>query len=56
MAASLADDDSPNRCLTSGTWLAGAPKYIQLIAVTPLVFGDGIKIGLAASQRGAQVF
>ena len=56
MCAALADDDSVNRCLTSRAWLVGAPKYPELIAVASLMFGDGIKIGLAGSQRGAQVF
>ena len=56
MAAALADDDSANRCLASGAGLARAPKHIQLIAVAPLMFGNGIKIGLAGSQRRAQVF
>jgi len=56
MCTALADDNSPDSCLTSRAGQVGAPKYLQLITVAPLTFGDGIKIGLAGSQRGSKVF
>ena len=55
MRTALADDDSLDFRLASRTGLVGASKYLQLIAVASLMFGDGIKVGFAGSQRGAQV-
>ena len=50
MRTALADDDSLNFRLASRTRLVGTSKYLQLIAVTSLMFGDGIKVGFAGSQ------
>ena len=55
MRAALADNDSLDFCAASRAGAVGAPKHLQLIAVTSLVLGDGIKIGFAGSQGSAQV-
>ena len=50
MRTALADDDSLDFRLASRTGLVGASKYLQLIAVASLMFGDGIKVGFAGPQ------
>ena len=50
MRAALADNDSLDFRVASRAGAVGAPKHLQLIAVTSLVPGDGIKIGFAGSQ------
>ena len=50
MRTALADDDSLNLSLAAGAGAVGAAKYVQLVAVTSLMPGDGIKIGFTGSQ------
>ena len=56
MRTALTDDDSLNFRLASRAGPVGASKYVQFIAVTSLMFGDGIKIGFAGPQGGAEIF
>jgi hypothetical protein len=50
MRTALADYDSLNFRPASRAGAVGTAKYVQLVAVTPLMLGDGIKIGFAGSQ------
>jgi hypothetical protein len=50
MRTALTDDDSLNFRLASRTGPVGASKDLQLIAVTSLMFGDGIKVGFTGPQ------
>jgi hypothetical protein len=50
MRTALTDDDSLNFRSASRTGPVGTAKYLQLIAVTSLMFGDGIKVGFARPQ------
>ena len=50
MRTALADYDSLNFRLASRTGVVGAAKYVQLVAVTSLMLGDGIKVGFAGPQ------
>lgn len=55
MCAALTDNDSLDFRAASRAGPIRASKYLQRVAVTSLVPGDGIKVGLAGSQGGAQV-
>jgi hypothetical protein len=50
MCTALTDDDSLNFRLASRAGPVCAPKYVQFIAVTSLMFGDGIKVGFTGPQ------
>ena len=55
MRAALADNDSLDFRAASRAGPVGSSKYFQLIAVTSLMSGDGIKVGFTGSQGGTQV-
>ena len=52
---SLADNDASDRLPAAGARCAGAAEDLELILVASPVARDGIEVGLAGSQAGAQV-
>ena len=50
MRTALTDNDSLNFRPASRAGAVSASEYVQFIAVTPLMFGDRIKVGFAGPQ------
>ena len=52
---SLADDDAFDRLPATGARRAGAAEHLELILIASCAVCDGIEVGFAGSQAGAQV-